>query len=138
MHFNDMLMRARGVSVSIVIAVFGAAAVSIAQYPNQLIGLPGSRVHIAALVITFGLLLLVAVFVLDYFYYYRMLLAVVAATEALELESRQPNAPIELRLTSYISRSVTRRRAATVLCTFYGIPFGSGLLFLLYLATLRA
>lgn len=136
MHFNDMLLRTRSVGISIVIAVFGAAAVSTAQYPDRLINLPGFTVHVAAIVILFGLMLLVSVFVLDYFYYYRMLLAVVRRAEEMEAESRLPGEPIEFSLSSCVSREVSRARASGVLIVFYGIPFGSGLLFLLYLAAL--
>ena len=133
MHFNDMLMRTRATGVSIVIAVFGAAAVALAQYPDRLITMPGTTIHIAAAVITFGLMLLATLFVLDYFYFYRMLLAVVRHGEEIEAESRSPKSPVVFALTCRISDCMPRRRASFVLLMFYGIPFGSGLIFLLYL-----
>jgi hypothetical protein len=136
MHFNSMLMQVRAIGVSIVIAVFGAAAVAVAQYPQQLINLPSTTIHIAAVVIVFGLLLLLAVFVLDYFYYYPMLLSVVACTHELEQESCGPNGAIALNLSGRLSKDVPPTRATAVLLVFYGIPLLSGLLFLLYLATL--
>jgi len=136
MHFNDMLMRTRTVSLSIVMAVFGAAAVALAQFPDRLTTIPGSTVHVSAVVMAFGLLLLVSIFVLDYFYYYRLLLAVVRLTEEVEAASRDPLAPIELWLTSRLSECVSARRASLVIFAFYGIPFGSGLLFMLYLMML--
>jgi hypothetical protein len=135
MHFNSMLMQARSIGVSIVIAVFGAAAVGLARAPDNVDRMV-STLQITAVVITFGLLLLIAVFVLDYFYYYPMLVAVVRRTEELERASRQPNSPIELDLSSYISAGISVRRATVVLWVFYGIPLASGLLFLLYIATL--
>ena len=135
MHFNDMLMRTRSIGVSVVTGVFGAAAVSLAQYPDHFMTVPGVTIHVAAIVIVFGLLLLAGMFVLDYFYFYRMLLAVVRHGEQMESESRSPTAPFEFGLTSCISRSISRRRASMVLFTFYGIPFVSGILFLLYIAT---
>jgi hypothetical protein len=135
MHFNSMLMQARSIGVSIVIAVFGAAAVGLARAPDNVDRMV-STIQITAVVIVFGLLLLVAVFVLDYFYYYPMLVAAVRRTEELERASCQPNAPIEFDLSSSISAGVSVRRATVVLWVFYGIPLASGLLFLLYIATL--
>jgi len=138
MHFNDMLMRTRTAGVSIVITVFGAAAVALAQYPDRLIIMPGTTIHIAAVVITFGLTLLATLFVLDYFYFYRMLIAVVQHGEEIEAESRLQKSPVVFDLTCRISACMTRRRASLVLMMFYGIPFTSGLIFLLYLLYLSA
>jgi hypothetical protein len=137
MHFNDMLMRTRTAGVSIVITVFGAAAVGLAQYPSRLISMPGATIHIAAIVIIFGLMLLASLFVMDYFYFYRMLLAVVRHGEEIEAESRGPKSPIVFNLTCCLSNSISRRRASLVLLAFYGIPFTAGLIFLIYLATLN-
>ena len=91
MHFNDMLLRTRSAGMSIVIAVFGGAAVTLERFPQDLL-LSGARIPMAAVVMFFGLLLLFSMFVLDYFYYYRMLLAVVERTEEIEAESRRPGA----------------------------------------------
>jgi hypothetical protein len=137
MHFNDMLMRTRAAGVSIVTAVFGAAAVALAQYPDRLMIIPGTMLHIAALVIIFRLMLLATLFVLDYFYFYRMLLAVVQHAEEIEAESRQAKSPIAFDLTCRISDCISRKRASSVLLMFYGIPVASGLIFLAYLATIR-
>jgi hypothetical protein len=136
MHFNRMLMRTRFTGVSMVMAVFGAAAVGLAQYPVHAIVVFGVRIHISAAVIVFGLSLLATLFVLDYFYFYRMLLAVVQHAEEMEIASQQPGAPIKFGLTCCISNAISRKRAAVVLLLFYAIPLVSGLLFLLYLVTL--
>lgn len=71
MHFNAMLMQARSISISIVIAVFGGAALALSRAPENMIVLPGATVHLASVLMVFAVLLLFAVFVLDYFYYYR-------------------------------------------------------------------
>jgi ABC-type Na+ efflux pump permease subunit len=84
----------------------------------------------------FGLSLLGTLFVLDYFYFYRMLLAVVRHAEDLEIASHHADAPITFGLTSCISNSISRKRASAVLLLFYAIPLVSGLLFLLCLVTL--
>jgi hypothetical protein len=60
-------MQARSSGVSIVIAVFGAAAVELARAPDD-VDRRVSTIRITAAVIVFGLLL-VAVFVLDHFCY---------------------------------------------------------------------
>jgi len=136
MHFNEMLMRTRTAGVSIVITVFGAAAVGLAQYPNRVIMMPGTTIHIAVVVIIFGLMLLTTLFVLDYFYFYRMLLAVVQHGEEIEAESQKAKSPIAFNLTCRISDCMPKRRASLVLLLFYGIPLVSGLIFLTYLLTI--
>lgn len=134
MHFNTLLMQVRAVGVSIVIAVFGGAALSLARAPDQRFPLPGTTIHLASILMIFALLLLITVFVLDYFYYYRMLLAVVEHAEEVERDTTGSEPHFELKLTRAISQRVSRRRASTVLLIFYGIPFASGLVFLLYIS----
>ena len=136
MHFNRMLMRTRAAGVSLVIAVFGAAAVGLAQFPGQVIALFGGYIHITAVVIVFGLALLGTLFVLDYLYFYRMLLAVVRYGEEIEIESRKTGAIMAFGLTCCISKASSQRRATVVILLFYAIPLFSGMLFLLYLTAL--
>jgi hypothetical protein len=135
MHFNDMLLRTRSAGMSIVIAVFGGAAVTLERFPQQVV-LSGASIPMAAVVMFFGLLLLFSIFVLDYFYYYRMLLAVVERTEEMEAASRRPGEELEFFLTGAISRRVSRTRAGVVMWLFYGVPFLMGFVFMLYLAGL--
>ena len=137
MHFNDMLLRTRSTGMSIVLAVFGGAAVTLERFPEH-VTLSGTSVHMAAVVMFFGLLLLFSIFVLDYFYYYRMLLAVVEQTEELEASSRRAGEPIAFSLTGCVSRRVSRARAAFVMWVFYGVPFAIGFVFMLYLASIPA
>lgn len=77
MHFNDMLMKMRAIVFSVIIAVFGGAAAILGQYPQQFLYIDKLPVHVAALVILFGLFLLVAIAIMDYCYYYKMLLGAV-------------------------------------------------------------
>ena len=134
MHFNDMLIRTRAAGMSIVVAVFGGAALAVEKFPQHVTLFLGIDVHLAAVVMFFGLMLLFSLFVLDYFYYYRMLLAAVDKTEALESESRQPGSPLAFDLTGSISSKVSRARATIVLWVFYGVPFVCGSVFMIYLA----
>ncbi|HEY3176313.1 MAG TPA: hypothetical protein VGK94_11220 [Candidatus Polarisedimenticolia bacterium] len=136
MHFNDMLMRARSLAATVVIGVFGAAAALVGQYPTRLITVCRWSVHISAVVIAFGLVLLLCVFLLDYLYYYRLLLAAVERGEVIERElSRLVSAETvpSFSLSLYLSQRVSRHHAEAVLMFFYGIPVGTGLVFLFYL-----
>jgi len=76
MHFNDMIMKMRTTAVSVVLAVFGAAAYSL-QYDKLYLRIGNVSFHASVLIIAFGLGMLVGVFCLDYFYYYKMLLGAV-------------------------------------------------------------
>jgi hypothetical protein len=134
MHFNEMLIRTRAAGMSIVVAVFGGAALAVEKFPQHVTLFLGLDIHLAAVVMFFGLLLLFSLFVLDYFYYYRMLLAAVEKTEALEAQSRRPGEPIAFDLTGAISHKVSRVRATIVLWVFYGVPFVCGVVFMVYLA----
>lgn len=136
MHFNDMLMRTRSLAATVVIGVFGAAAALVGQYPTRHIIVCCWSVHISAVVIVFGLVLLLCVFLLDYLYYYRLLLGAVERGEVIERElsilvpaGTMPSFSLSL----YLSQKVSRRHAKAVLLIFYGIPLGTGLVFLLYL-----
>jgi hypothetical protein len=138
MHFNDMLLRTRAAGMSIVIAVFGGAALAVERFPEHVTLFRGVEVHLAAIVMFFGLLLLFSIFVLDYFYYYRMLLAAVERTEEIEAASQREGEAISFDLTRPISRRVSRTRARLVLWVFYGVPFFCGTVFMLYLAMIPA
>ena len=77
MHFNDMIIRMRTTGLSVLIAVFGGAAIAIGQYPDRFVGIAGRDFHVAAPIILFGLLLWLAIFIIDYFYYHKCLLGAV-------------------------------------------------------------
>lgn len=77
MHFNDMLMKMRTAAISVVVAVFAAAAAIIGQFPDSYIEIFGRQAHISILVIIFGIALWMGIFIMDYFYYYKMLLGAV-------------------------------------------------------------
>jgi len=76
MHFNDMIMRLRTTGISIVLAFFGAASISL-QYSQLYLKFTYFSFHAAVLIIASGLILLISIFVLDYCYYYKMLLGAV-------------------------------------------------------------
>jgi hypothetical protein len=132
MHFNEMIIRSRTTGVSVVMAVYGAAALSIGQYPNKFFELLGSKFHVSTAIIFFGLLLLTSIFILDYFYYFRLLLG--AVDRGMEIdkayEKREIDGIRQFGLTSMISKRVSIGWATFYIFIFYGIPFGVGLIFL--------
>jgi hypothetical protein len=76
MHFNEMLMKMRTAAVTIALAFFGAAAVSL-QYDKMFLTIGSLQFHAGVLIIALGLGMLAGVFCLDYYYYFRMLLGAV-------------------------------------------------------------
>jgi hypothetical protein len=133
-HFNEIILRMRTTGVSVAIAVYGAAALSVSQFPDKYLIVVCYRVHPSAVILLFGLLLLTSIFAMDYWYYYRLPLASVEMGSQLDRQvaGRAFSGIRLLGLTTLISAQVTPRRARTALFVFYGVPFGVGLLALLY------
>jgi hypothetical protein len=136
MHFNDMIIRMRTLGVTVVVAVYGAAAASIGQYPKQYISIFGKELHISIIGVLLGLLLLISVFIIDRFYYYELLIGSVERAEELE----NLLTPIEIKgkkevagITQYLTKKVGRGRANIIILVFYGLAFAFGLVFLLYI-----
>jgi hypothetical protein len=77
MHFNDMIIRMRTLAVSVVISVFGAAGLAIGQFQDRFIRIAGEEIHVAAIVVAFGLVLWLTIFTVDYGYYYKLLIGAV-------------------------------------------------------------
>lgn len=135
MHFNEMIIRARTTGVSVVMGVYGAAALALGQYPDKFLKVSGFDFHVSAAIIFFGLLLLWSIFSLDYFYYFRLLLGAVERGE--EIDAAYRDRPIDrtrlFGMTTLISRKVSRCRAVVSLLIFYGGPFIAGVVSLIYL-----
>lgn len=129
MHFNEIIVRMRTTGVSVVIAVYGAAAFSISQFPRKFLVAFGHPFHPSAAILVFGLLLLFSIFALDYIYYFRMLVAAVRQGERLDQQMRvRTLSGLHLfGLTTLISERVSRGRARISLILFYGLPFLAGL-----------
>jgi len=128
MHFNEMILRTRSIGSSVILAAYGAAAVSVAQYPNDRLPILGHCVHVGVVVMLFALCLLGSIFLLDYCYYYRLLLGAVERGEAIE-----KGLPEATRLTTNLSECVSRLGARNVIWAFYGIPAAAGLIFFVYM-----
>jgi len=140
MHFNEIILRMRTTGVSVVIAVYGAAALSIAQFPWKFLDVFGYRVHPSAAILAFGLLLLVSILAVDYFYYYRLLVASVEMGERLDrqMEGRTFSGVPLLGLTTLISTKVTRCHAGLTLLVFYGLPLVVGIVAMWYVLSHHA
>ena len=78
MHFNDLIMKVRTATLSVVLAVFGAAGYSfVAENVSPLSFGELGIFHPAVFIIGSGIAILLAVFLIDYGYYYKMLLGAV-------------------------------------------------------------
>jgi len=134
-HFNEMIIRARTTGVSVVMAVYGAAALSIGQYPGNFINIFGSQFHVSAAIILFVISLLAGIFSMDYFYYYRLLLGAVERGEEIDKAYKgfSVGGTRLFGMTTMISKKVSKRRATICLIIFYGIPLIVGILSLIYL-----
>lgn len=135
-HFNEMIMRARTTGVSVVMAVYGAAALAYGQYPNRFYSAFGTEFHVSTAIIVFGLLLLISIFFVDYCYYYRLLIGAVERGEEIEKAYRDRiiDGAKLFGLTTAISNRVSRNRARNCLFFFYGTPLFVGIVSLIYLS----
>lgn len=136
MHFNEMIMRARTTGVSVVVAVYGAAALAYGQYPERFITMGNIGFHVSTAIIVFGLLLLIGIFCIDRFYYFRLLLGAVERGEEIDkaFNNRIIGGTTIFGLSTSISKKVTRTRATICLVVFYGLPSLMGIVSLIYLA----
>lgn len=135
MHFNEMIIRARTTGVSVVMAVYGAAALSIGQYPEKFFNIFGTQFHVSAAIILFGISLLAGIFCMDFFYYYRLLLGAVERGEEIDKAYKgfKIGATRLFGMTTMITNKVSKRRATICLLIFYGLPLLIGILSLIYL-----
>ena len=132
MHFNDMIMKMRTTVVTIVLAFFGAAAISL-QYENLYLMIHDFSFHAAVLIITFGLGMLVGVFLLDYFYYYKMLLGAVERGYQIDqaYKDRLVDGVKMFGLSTEIRDAIGRPHLSKVFVwIFYGLVFALGIIFI--------
>lgn len=123
MHFNDLIMKLRAIVTSIITAVFGAAAIGLLSQITTRIPILDKNVHISFLIITVGIFLLIAYFILDVFYYFKLLLGAVKCSK--DIEKKYPS----LTLTSSINEIVTPARAYVCLIAYYVITLSISVTF---------
>lgn len=119
-HFNDLLMRIRTFGLTAVVVILGTA--------TGLWKLGGDKIDplIILGIFILGEILLISLFVVDYFYYYQLLLA--AVEHVLKIDEEFKNLKIMgnfqlFGMTNDISKKVTKRRAKISLLFFYLFPF---------------
>ena len=132
MHFNDMLMKMRTTAVSVVLAVFGAAAYSL-QYDKLYLTISSYSFHASVLIMVFGLGMLAGVFSLDYFYYYKMLLG--AVKRGYEIDEAYKNKRVDnckiFGMTTMIRDAIGKPgKSKYVIWLFYGLVFALGIAFI--------
>jgi hypothetical protein len=136
MHFNDMIIRARTLGLTVVVAVYGAAVASIGQFPKQYLSILGRELHISIIGFLLGFILLISVFIIDRCYYYELLIGSVEKAEELEnlLNPIEINGKKEIAgITHYLTKKVGRGKANIIIFIFYGLSFAFGLSFLYYI-----
>jgi hypothetical protein len=121
MHFNDMCIRLRVLSVTVLATFFAGAAVSTAQYPNGVISLLGIQAHLSAALYLIALIFVSTLWLLDRAYYYKMLIATVAHSECIETRLREVihdmvSGPT---LTEAISAAIPRKSSSWIANLFY-------------------
>lgn len=132
MHFNEMIMTMRTTSVSVVLAVFSAAAYSL-QF-NMFINIGIKNVHVAFFIVLFGIFMHIGIFVIDYFYYYKMLLG--AVERGYQIDNLYTDKIIDgtrmFGMTTLIRDKIgTPNRAKYFVWVFYFIIIFVGLIFLI-------
>lgn len=132
MHFNEMIMTMRTTGVSVVLAVFSAAAYSL-QYNLIINFIELKNVHVAFFIVLFGIGMMIGIFVLDYFYYYKMLLG--AVERGYQIDKSYENKIIDgvkmFGMTTLIRDKIGKRDLAKYFVWFfYLIIIFFGLLFL--------
>ena len=126
-------MRIRTTGVSIVLAVFGAAAYSL-QFDKLYLKIGIFSFHAAVPIIGFGLGMLAGVFILDYCYYYKMLLG--AVRRGYEIDEAYKYKTVDgakmFGMTTLIREAIGKPGWSKLyVWAFYGIVFVLGVLFLI-------
>lgn len=135
MHFNDLIMKVRTATLSVVLAVFGAAGYSFSTDEVSPLTINDMTFHPSALIVGSGIFILVAVFVVDYGYYYKMLIGAVTRGYQFDKEFQELQAKFGRRyfgMSSTIRDSIGKTgRSKYFVMSFYLIPIGGGFVFLL-------
>jgi len=121
-RFNEIIHRTRQLTMTAVAAAFGAAFASFAtKSANLTIEAFQLTVPSATLLVVLGWTFLLIGYLMDRLYYYPLLLSAVVVGEDLENTYDLP-----AKLTTALSKKVTRRRANIVVQLFYIVAFSLG------------
>jgi len=125
-HFNDLLMKMRMTVVSIVLAVFGTAVVSLRDLTLS-ITFWGLNIHISILIIGLGLIFLIGQYFIDRYYYMQLLIGAVQYTERLDKEEKI------FGLTTAISDRISLNKAENLVDLYYLLPLVIGIISIIFL-----
>ena len=134
MHFNEMIMKIRAGIVSIVYAVFGAAAYAL-QFKELWTEIHGMKLHASFGLVGVGIIILVGIFVLDYKYYYRMLIGATRRADEIAEEFKNYKGRKYFSLSKDIRDAISSRKGASkkFVKLFYYLPILGGILFLIFI-----
>jgi hypothetical protein len=123
-HFNEIIHRTRQLTMTAVAAAFGAAFASFATKTPTNLTIEAFQLSVpsATLLVVLGWTFLLIGYLMDRVYYYKLLLSAVAVGEELENTYDLP-----AKLTTALSKKVSRRRANIVIHLFYAGAFLAGL-----------
>jgi len=133
MHFNEIIMRARAIMMSAIIAVWGAAAYTL-QFTTLILRVGRMSFHAAAPLILIGIGVLLGVFALDYLYYYKMLIGAVRRSYQMDeaFRGKQLAGASFLGMSTMIRDSIGKPgRSKFYVAAFYLVPLAFGTVFLL-------
>lgn len=132
MHFNDLLMKVRTATLSVVLAVFGAAGYSILNKDAFLLTVNEFILHPSVLIISSGIVILFSMFIIDYGYYYKMLVGAVRRGLEFDNEFRSSLGRKYFGMTTMIRDEIGKAgKSKYFIISFYWIPIAAGIIFLL-------
>ncbi|QDI89212.1 hypothetical protein Nisw_06590 [Candidatus Nitrosopumilus sp. SW] len=137
MHFNDLLIKVRTATLSVVLAIFGAAGYSLAS--NEINPLKieaiGWTFHPSILIICSGIIILLTMFRIDYGYYFQMLKGAVSKGYEFDDEFEKLEKEFGRKyfgMSRMISKAIGKpEKSRNFVKGFYIIPIISGIVFLL-------
>lgn len=118
MHFNDLLIKMRTTVTSIILAVFGAAAIILRDSSIRVKIFDGYH-HISVIVLFVGFIFLLGQGVVDFFYYFRLLLGAVAFTKKIDEKYKENDL---FGLTASISDKIPPCWAGALIIIYYLVP----------------
>jgi len=137
MHFNEMIMKIRAGVVSVVYAVFGAAAYTL-QFQELWTEFEGIKLHPSFALVVVGIFILIGIFHLDYNYYYRMLLGATKRADEIAEEFKNFKGRKYFSLSINIRESISGKKGASkrIVKLFYWLPILGGISFLMFIITI--
>jgi hypothetical protein len=115
MHFNEMLLSTRSTTATVMLALLGAAGLSVTHLDDKHAYF--GRIHVGLLILGGGALFLLCIYLLDYHYYFRLLLSSVDVAERLEQQCPAQLPPLTIELAEHVPRDAARN----YINFFYGI-----------------